>query len=416
MPQDDNKDFSPRVGFSWDVTGSGRHVVRGGFGLYYGQTFLNIPLFMIQQANPTIFTTVFSLTNATDIVPGTGIPLGSYRYGVDPLPVVPPPTTELQDGNVGRLMDPNYRNPYTEQFNVGYAFELNQNNAFEIEYVHSLGLHESKTNNINPKDPATGDRILTAALVGAGLPALGRVDVEQSIDRSRYDGLNISYRRRMSKHISINSAYVLSRAVCYRCYLGAASFRNRPFDPYQPLSPFDFGYAPSDERHRFTFSGVFDLPWGFQVAPILQAATARPYDPLVTSDIYGWGQLSASRPPLVPVSNPGDFNTYAGVTDPVTVQGLIASGQARPAKFDSLRGQPFFNLDMRVAKSFKMGEKYNLKLISQFFDLTNRANYGGNYVGTVGDPSFGKPAGFITPSGVIVPQSFRAEFGAEFRF
>src|ERR1043165_9641042 len=53
LPHDDNKDFSPRVGFAWDLGGGGTNVIRGGYGLYFGQTFLNIPLFMIQQAGAT---------------------------------------------------------------------------------------------------------------------------------------------------------------------------------------------------------------------------------------------------------------------------------------------------------------------------------------------------------------------------
>ena len=63
LPHDDNKDFSPRVGFAYDVTGAGKHVVRGGVGLYYGNVFQNIPLFMEQMSNPTVFATVLSLTN-----------------------------------------------------------------------------------------------------------------------------------------------------------------------------------------------------------------------------------------------------------------------------------------------------------------------------------------------------------------
>jgi len=50
------------------LTGSGKHVLRAGYGIYFGQPFINIPLFMIQQANPTLFATV-SYTN--NLPPGT---------------------------------------------------------------------------------------------------------------------------------------------------------------------------------------------------------------------------------------------------------------------------------------------------------------------------------------------------------
>ena len=67
LPHNSNKDFSPRVGFAYDITGAAKHVVRGGFGLYYGNTFQNIPLFMEQQSNPTVFQTVLSLSAASDL-------------------------------------------------------------------------------------------------------------------------------------------------------------------------------------------------------------------------------------------------------------------------------------------------------------------------------------------------------------
>ena len=69
LPHDDTKDFSPRIGFAYDLTGAGKHVLRGGFGLYYGNSFQNIPLFMEQQANPTIFQTPLSLSAPGDPVP-----------------------------------------------------------------------------------------------------------------------------------------------------------------------------------------------------------------------------------------------------------------------------------------------------------------------------------------------------------
>src|SRR6266446_555360 len=194
LSHDDNKDFSPRVGFAYDLTGQGKHILRGGYGLYYGNIFQNIPLFMIQQANPTIYQGLFSITangpltscNPADCtVPGTTIPLSSWRYGVDPFPTLPPPLTTLVGGATGRLMDPNYRNPVSQQFNFGYQWAATKNSVVEVEYVHELGLHENKTVNINPiiatgiaTDPTTGaqsliaGRPLSAAFSTAGVPVL----------------------------------------------------------------------------------------------------------------------------------------------------------------------------------------------------------------------------------------------------
>ena len=91
IAQDDNLDFSPRVGFAYDLTGKGNHVLRGGYGLYYGNVFQNIPLFMEQMANPTVFQTVLSLSAPRSPVPGTGKTLGQWHYGIDPMPTIPPP-------------------------------------------------------------------------------------------------------------------------------------------------------------------------------------------------------------------------------------------------------------------------------------------------------------------------------------
>jgi len=55
-----------------------------------------------------------------------------------------------------------------------------------------------------------------------------------------------------------------------------SGFRNYPHDPLNIWDPRDFGPTPNDERHHVTISGIVQLPWGFQVAPILQYGSARP--------------------------------------------------------------------------------------------------------------------------------------------
>jgi hypothetical protein len=420
LPQDDNKDFSPRIGFAWDVLGNGKNVLRGGFGIYYGQTFLNIPLFMLQQLNPTLFATVLSISSSGpgatcatgDIVPSTGKSLCSFRFGVDPLPNSFPAITGFQGGEVGRLMDPFYHNPYTEQVNIGFSHEFNSANLVEIEYIHSLGLRESKTTDINPKLNG-GARILNATFAAHGLPALASVQVEQSVGRSRYDGMNVSYRRRMSRRFSLNSSYVLSRSLAYNG--SAASFRNRPSDVNNIFRPQDFGPTPSDSTHRFVISGIFDLPWGVTFTTFLQSESARPYNPLEGVDVIGQGRAAVNAAVLLK-SDPKNYTATAGFTAAQDAA-CIASGNCFYSSFDSLRGTPFFQWDVRAEKAIRFGERAKLNFIAQVFDLTNRANYGQNFGVTVRSPStFMKPQGFITPSGTTIPHSLSAELGAQFRF
>lgn len=423
IPQDDNRGVSPRIGFAWDITGSGKHVLDAGYGLYFGQTFINIPLFMIQQTNPTIFVTTYSISAdgpgtscdpSVCTVPGTSIPLSSWRFGVDPLPVSPPPPTELLDGSTGRLMDPNYRNPYSEQFNIGYTYGINSYSSFEVDYVHELGLHEADTFNFNPIDPATGERVLTQALTNAGLPILGASDDAASQGRSRYDGLNFVYRRRMNQHFTLNASYVLSKAVGWDG--NAASFGNRPVNPFNPWNPsVDFGPVPNDERSHIAISSVVQLPWGFDVAPIMQFGSARPYTAQAGQDVLGVGSRNGTREAIVPTSNPTDFTTYA-LDSTSDQRACLAAGTCKMVGFDTLRGQDFFELDARVTKAINFGEKGQLRLIFQTFDLTNRANFGNDFHSNVQTSNFRLPAGFLAPSGTTIPKSFRAEFGAEYSF
>jgi hypothetical protein len=271
IAKDDNLDFSPRVGFAYDLSGRGTHVLRGGYGLYYGNVFQNIPLFMEQMANPTVFATVLSLTAPGDAVPGTGKTLGTWIYGTDPMPTVPPPSTELAPGSTGRLMDPDYRNPITEEFNLGYTWAVNSNTAVEAEYTHVLGLHGNRTMNIDQKIPIGG--VLTRPLDPAfaanpSIPQLFSVRNEESIGREHYDGANFSFRERMSKRFQMQANYTLSWAYGYGT--GGGSFRNYPKLATAPFASWEWGPSPNDERHHVTVAGVVDLPKGFEIAPIMQ--------------------------------------------------------------------------------------------------------------------------------------------------
>lgn len=418
VPHDDKKNFSPRVGMAYDLTGHGKHILRAGYGLYFGQTFQNIPLFMLQQANSTLFTQFafnsagFGDTNA-DFLPN-GIQLSKFRYGIDSVPATPPPPTKANTGDTANIVDPKYRNPYTQQFNAGYAWLLTDSQVVEVEYIHVLGLHENKNININPKLPSLNfARPFDALFAAKGLPVLANITDSQSIGRSRYDGLNISYRKRLSHRFTVNTNYVFSKGVAYNG--AAASYSIRPSDILNIFGKQDFGPVPSDERHRWVVSGVVELPFGFRISPIMQIASARPYNPTQGISWYGYGSgLGASHAVLLK-SDPTNYQATKGYSA-AQLRACVAGGTCTVASYNALRGQRFFQLDTRFSKQLKFRERMVVDLFFQAFDLTDRANFGNTFSGNIRSGSFRQPTGFITPNGVIVPRSFSGEFGTTFRF
>jgi len=472
IAHDDTKDFSPRIGFAYDLTGVGKHVLRGGFGLYFGNTFQNVPLFMEQLANPTIFQTVLSLSNPGDTLPCGGT-LGSFSYTPANIAqqegCLPGPSSAAADGSVGRLMDPNFRNPVSEEFNLGYSWALNNNSVFEAEFTHVLNLHEDKTINIDQKVVTGTDtsgtactspdlpygcnlnygnviltRPLSADFAAAGQPVLASLRSDESINRSRYDGINLSYRQRMSHRFSLTANYTLSWAYGYDGGGGpTTAFRNYARDGYKPFASYEWGPSSNDERHHITLAGMLDLPKGFQFAPIVQFGTARPY-PLTNSynTINAGGGTAAAV--VVPVGDTKNYtygtdyiNTYVAAAvladasnptpDPnieadatAAAQGNVAtcyySGQCTISKFDPVRGQAFFELDAKLAKNFRIGERANIQIVAQAFNLTNRANYGSNFGGNIASSTLYHPTGFFAPNATFIPRSIWGELGVHFTF
>jgi Carboxypeptidase regulatory-like domain/TonB dependent receptor len=456
---DYSKGFSPRVGMAYDLTGKGSHIVRAGFGMYYDNTFQNIPLFMEQQANPTIFQTAFSVSGS-NLVPGTNITVDQWHIG-NPLPTIPAASSQLTPGSIGRIMDPNYRTPVTEEFNAGYTWAINTKSVFEAEYVHVLSLHENKTINLDPRIPVNTANIQTtsvtetpggaatcdpvkgcgffqpfdAAFTAAGVPILGSVRDETSGGRSRYDGMNLSFRQRGFHHVDLTANYTLARAMGYNGDGG--SFRYYPRDPQHPLSPNEFGPTFNDERHHLTLAAISHLPWGMEFSPILQAGSARPYDPISSNNMLNLGGGSDAGALIVTNANPKDLLSATKLTPvntpsqgprlDVAEAACYYSGNCHIAPYNSLRGNPYFDVDTRLAKNIKLGENRKLQLAFQAFNLFNHANYGNSFDNVVAtlnsaktaapaNSGFANPNNFINPTSSTLPRAFIAEFGARFSF
>jgi carboxypeptidase family protein len=420
---DDTNNIAPRIGFAYDIGGDAKNVVRGGYGIYYGQVFQNIPLFAQQQTNPTIFATVLSFTSSfTDPknpTPQTNTDqfLKTFRFGVDSIPVTPP-SANLPVGAQGRIMSPDSVMPYTQQWNIGYSRQLSNNYALEVDYIHVLGLHEYFRRRINTRVPGntvtnidgktvTNARLLATDFLKAGLDAnrLADVIVEDSIGRSRYDGLNIQLKKRFSNRFTFQTSYVLSRGVAYGG--NAAAFGGAAEDQNNIFAPGELGPTPQDERHRFVFSGVFDLWWGLQLSPIIQLASPRAYTLTAGTDLNGDGnnndRLRVNDKPVPRGSQRGGFLRMIDPNDPTgkrIIAGAPVSGR-------------FFLTDIRVSKYIKFGDKAKLGLFFESFNLFDTLNPGNSFSGNASNKDLFKVInGFIGGAG----NPFQAQFGARFSF
>jgi hypothetical protein len=434
----DTNNVAPRIGFAYDATGDGKNVVRGGYGIYYGQVFQNIPLFAQQQTNPTVFANVLNyVSTGTSPDTNTDAFLKTFRYGVDPI-VIPPASTVLANNGSGRILSPDNVMPYTQQWNIGYSRQLSRDYAVEVDYVHILGLHEYLRHRLNPfvpgntvtslsGQPVTNARLLAADFVRAGLPHNRLADVvsEESIGRSRYDGLNIQLRRRFSNRMTFQTSYVLSRSIAYA---GAANtnatagFGGLAQDQNKILDPSELGPSSNDERHRFVFSGVFDLPWGLQVSPIVQWASGRPYTLIQGVDRNGDGinndrYLDPATGQIVPRGSArGGFDIRRDPTTGVVGPGEKVSGRS-------------FTTDLRVSKYFKFGDRAKLGLFFESFNLFNNVNFGDGFQGnartvnSAGQLLLQSVTGYLGNRTASIPPAqggagspFQAQFGARVSF
>lgn len=396
---DDKNNFSPRIGFAWDLRGNARSVLRGGYGLYYDSSFLNVPLFAVQQANPEIYASF--LNDADDLSISS------------PPPTVPRPLTNPRPGSRGRMLDPFFESPYTQQFNVGYAQELGRNMSLEFDYVHILGLHEFTSLDINPRtgplrnaqrtqSASTFPRLLAPAFAAHaaeltaafGTPSpFARITVAQSDGRSRYDAFTVAFRRRYANKYQLNAHYTLSKAVAWFGQTG--DFGNQGQNVFNKFDPAEnFGPSDADERHRFVLSGVFDLPYGFQVAPIFQLGSPRAYSIFPSCGC--------------------DINR-----DGVTVDRESRDGNDQHhLPPNTVRGDNFQQLNVRVSKFFNFGEQRRLGLFFEAFNIFNTANFGREFQNTTGTPDFGKPLNFFGATGFSEPIGipFQAQVGVRFNF
>jgi hypothetical protein len=398
----DWKEFQPRFGFAWDVGGNGKNVVRGGYGISRDQVFQNITLFSVQQTQPTVYQSFFDqvgtfapgLGCASPVLPqpngNPSFDICSFRFGVDPFPVPAPGTaiTDLAPGSVGRIVNPKITDPWSQQFSLGWSSQIAPDYALSVDYYHTLGTHEERVLNVNPTIDSVGDRLMDSAFAAAGIGAgrFAQIYEYSTNNRSMYDGINIQLRKRVSHRMMFQVSDVISWSRSWGGFpVASYGGSGLAVTPEQQFAPNEFARTNFDERNRFTFSGLFDLPGGFELSPIFQAASARPYSFLAATDINGDGRRVLDR-----------------VCEGSALSAPILTSGCTMIKPNTLTGKPFIQMNLRAAKHFNITERARISLYAEFFNLFNRQNFCNSYEEDAGDPNFNTPRAFCAgPSNAV---------------
>ena len=288
-----NAYFSPRVGFAWQMTGDGKTVLRGGSGLFYSPIYIQIPGYtsILNGSGTYINQIARSPANGVTTVWGAGIAQGKYPFSVLSEADVNALGISTAAGAVGRVLfdlNPDYKNNYAIQANLGIQRQITNSMSVEIAYQMYHGLHIQQPVGLNYCEagtagcPATNAvqaaalltrnvrvsgplyRVCSTGVVGQTDTQCGRVNDAgitqftdyQSRGSSIYHGVTFQLIKRFSDNFSFQTNYTFSKAIDDQTDFNSAfapPFPSR-LDTERSLSTFDV-------RHNFVFSGVFVSPF-----------------------------------------------------------------------------------------------------------------------------------------------------------
>jgi hypothetical protein len=367
FPHTPTKDISPRVGFAYDISGNGKRVLRGGYGLYFDGTGTNTHYnIFIQNHRPLTFE-----ATRTNTAIGVG-ELADFRLGIDPLPDRPTDTGNFPRGkrSGGYWFDPNISDPRTHQVHVGYTQQLGASTALSIDYSHVQQPNDFRALEINPIIDGTRRLAPTLAAVLGDPDLIGPLQIQAAMNKNRYDEMAVVLERRM-RRATVRATYVLSGAYAYAGQIaGSAYFVPPPAQWDDPNARSEWGPTNNDERHRVVLFGVFELPYGLQLSPVFRAASARPYNLILGRDLNGDQYLNERY------------------VDPATGQ---------PVSINSAKGDSLSLLDVRATKFFTLRgqERRRIGVFAEVFNVFNTANFGDQFQGNSRSGVFQQPIGFL---------------------
>jgi hypothetical protein len=368
------KNFSPRLGFAWDVFGGGTTALRGGFGLLYDVASFITGSQLTTSGNPP-----YSSSNniTTNVV----------------FPFMPLPPGIL--GKALRFLDYNLQQPHLMQYNLTVERKLPYNSVVSATYAGSRGINLYNPTEGNPTWPSgvVDGRLFWTGNEPRRNPSWDTIDMVTAASDSWYNSLQLMVKKQLSSGLQFQSSYTWSKSLDTMQGQAPGEFGGGGYTVDPDRHKTEKGYSDFDTQHSWNFNALYQLPNpnlngvsqavlnGWKLASILSVRSGLPFTPVLSANrsrtkVRG---NNPDRPDRVAERTPDDiilggpdryFDPLAFTIQPAGFLGT--SGR------NDLQGPGMVNLDLSISKEVPLqllGEGGRLDFRAEAFNVFNRANF-----------------------------------------